>query len=111
MEKGVGIMNFYIFLWAIGLEFWLVVYVEFCCWFIDGCYGENFNWVQYYFQYQVLIKFFLDNIQEVYFDFLWVLGIQFEDYDICFVEDNWEFLILGVWGVGWEVWFDGMEVI
>jgi glycyl-tRNA synthetase alpha chain len=76
----------------------------------DGRYGENPNRVQHYYQYQVLIKPSPDRIQEIYLDSLRVLGIQPEEHDIRFVEDNWESPTLGAWGVGWEVWLDGMEI-
>ncbi|MBE9202474.1 glycine--tRNA ligase subunit alpha [Synechocystis salina LEGE 06099] len=109
-EKGAGTMNPHTFLRAIGPEPWSVAYVEPCRRPTDGRYGENPNRVQHYFQYQVLIKPSPDNIQEVYLDSLRALGIHPEDHDIRFVEDNWESPTLGAWGVGWEVWLDGMEV-
>lgn len=109
-EKGAGTMNPHTFLRAIGPEPWAVAYVEPCRRPTDGRYGENPNRVQHYFQYQVLIKPSPDNIQEVYLDSLRTLGIHPEDHDIRFVEDNWESPTLGAWGVGWEVWLDGMEV-
>jgi glycyl-tRNA synthetase alpha chain len=76
----------------------------------DGRYGENPNRVQHYYQYQVLIKPSPDRIQEIYLDSLRALGIKPEDHDIRFVEDNWEDAAVGAWGVGWEVWLDGMEI-
>jgi glycyl-tRNA synthetase alpha chain len=109
-EKGAGTMNPHTFLRAIGPEPWAVAYVEPCRRPTDGRYGENPNRFQHYFQYQVLIKPSLDNIQETYLDSLRVLGIHPEDHDIRFVEDNWESPTLGAWGVGWEVWLDGMEI-
>jgi len=109
-EKGAGTMNPHTFLRAIGPEPWAVAYVEPCRRPTDGRYGENPNRFQHYFQYQVLIKPSLDNIQEIYLDSLGVLGIHPEDHDIRFVEDNWESPTLGAWGVGWEVWLDGMEI-
>jgi glycyl-tRNA synthetase alpha chain len=109
-EKGAGTMNPHTFLRAIGPEPWAVAYVEPCRRPTDGRYGENPNRFQHYFQYQVLIKPSLDNIQEIYLDSLRVLGIHPEDHDIRFVEDNWESPTLGAWGVGWEVWLDGMEI-
>jgi glycyl-tRNA synthetase alpha chain len=109
-EKGAGTMNHHTFLRAIGPEPWAVAYVEPCRRPTDGRYGENPNRVQHYFQYQVLIKPSPDNIQEIYLDSLRVLGINPDDHDIRFVEDNWESPTLGAWGVGWEVWLDGMEV-
>ncbi|MBD2579192.1 glycine--tRNA ligase subunit alpha [Oscillatoria sp. FACHB-1406] len=109
-EKGAGTMNPHTFLRAIGPEPWSVAYVEPSRRPTDGRYGENPNRYQHYYQYQVLIKPSPDNIQEVYLDSLRALGIQPEDRDIRFVEDNWESPTLGAWGVGWEVWLDGMEI-
>ncbi|MGB3691136.1 MAG: glycine--tRNA ligase subunit alpha [Spirulinaceae cyanobacterium] len=109
-EKGAGTMNHHTFLRAIGPEPWSVAYVEPCRRPTDGRYGENPNRFQHYYQYQVLIKPSPDQIQEVYLDSLKALGILPEDHDIRFVEDNWESPTLGAWGVGWEVWLDGMEV-
>jgi glycyl-tRNA synthetase alpha chain len=109
-EKGAGTMSPHTFLRAIGPEPWAVAYVEPCRRPTDGRYGENPNRFQHYFQYQVLIKPSLDNIQEIYLESLRVLGIHPEDHDIRFVEDNWESPTLGAWGVGWEVWLDGMEI-
>ncbi|MGL6283675.1 MAG: glycine--tRNA ligase subunit alpha, partial [Microcoleaceae cyanobacterium] len=76
----------------------------------DGRYGENPNRFQHYYQYQVIIKPSPPNIQDVYLDSLRALGIKPEEHDIRFVEDNWESPTLGAWGVGWEVWLDGMEI-
>ncbi len=109
-EKGAGTMSHHSFLRAIGPEPWAVAYIEPCRRPTDGRYGENPNRVQHYFQFQVLIKPSPDNIQEIYLDSLRALGIKPEDRDIRFVEDNWESPTLGAWGVGWEVWLDGMEV-
>jgi glycyl-tRNA synthetase alpha chain len=109
-EKGAGTMSPHTFLRAIGPEPWSVAYVEPCRRPTDGRYGENPNRFQHYYQYQVLIKPSPDNIQEIYLDSLRVLGIVPEDHDIRFVEDNWESPTLGAWGVGWEVWLDGMEI-
>ncbi|WP_124969677.1 glycine--tRNA ligase subunit alpha [Aphanothece sacrum] len=109
-EKGAGTMSPHTFLRAIGPEPWSVAYVEPCRRPTDGRYGENPNRFQHYYQYQVLIKPSPDNIQEVYLDSLRALGIHPEDHDIRFVEDNWESPTLGAWGVGWEVWLDGMEI-
>ena len=109
-EKGAGTKSPHTFLRAIGPEPWAVAYVEPCRRPADGRYGENPNRVQHYYQYQVLIKPSLDNILEVYLDSLRTLGIKPEDHDIRFVEDNWEDAAVGAWGVGWEVWLDGMEV-
>jgi len=109
-EKGAGTMNPQTFLRALGTEPWSVAYVEPCRRPTDGRYGENPNRFQHYYQYQVLIKPSPDNIQQMYLDSLRVLGIHPEEHDIRFVEDNWESPTLGAWGVGWEVWLDGMEI-
>ncbi len=109
-EKGAGTMNPHTFLRAIGPEPWSVAYVEPCRRPTDGRYGENPNRAQHYFQYQVIIKPSPDEIQEKYLTSLEFLGINPREHDIRFVEDNWESPTLGAWGVGWEVWLDGMEV-
>lgn len=109
-EKGAGTKSPHTFLRALGPEPWSVAYVEPCRRPADGRYGENPNRYQHYYQYQVLIKPSPDNIQAVYLDSLRALGIVPEDHDIRFVEDNWEDAAVGAWGVGWEVWLDGMEV-
>jgi glycyl-tRNA synthetase alpha chain len=109
-EKGAGTMSPHTFLRAIGPEPWSVAYVEPCRRPADGRYGDNPNRSQYYYQYQVLIKPSPSNIQDIYLDSLRALGICPEEHDIRFVEDNWESPTLGAWGVGWEVWLDGMEV-
>ncbi len=109
-EKGAGTMNPHTFLRAICPEPWSVAYVEPCRRPTDGRYGENPNRFQHYYQYQVLIKPSPNDIQEIYLDSLRALGIKPEDHDIRFVEDNWESPTLGAWGVGWEVWLDGMEI-
>ena len=110
LEKGAGTMSPHSFLRAIGPEPWAVAYPEPCRRPNDGRYGDNPNRAQHYFQYQVLIKPSLDGIQEIYLSSLQSLGISSRDHDIRFVEDNWESPTLGAWGVGWEVWLDGMEV-
>lgn len=110
MEKGAGTMNPATFLRALGPEPWNVAYVEPSRRPTDGRYGENPNRLQHYFQYQVILKPSPDNIQEMYLDSLRALGIKPEEHDIRFVEDNWESPTLGAWGLGWEVWLDGMEI-
>ena len=110
LEKGAGTMSPHSFLRAIGPEPWAVAYPEPCRRPTDGRYGDNPNRAQHYFQYQVLIKPSLDGIQEIYLSSLEALGIKAKDHDIRFVEDNWESPTLGAWGVGWEVWLNGMEV-
>ncbi len=109
-EKGAGTKSPHTFLRAIGPEPWAVAYPEPCRRPTDGRYGENPNRYQHYFQYQVLIKPSPENIQDLYLDSLRALGIMPEDHDVRFVEDNWEDAAVGAWGVGWEVWLDGMEV-
>ncbi len=109
-EKGAGTKSPHTFLRAIGPEPWAVAYAEPCRRPADGRYGENPNRYQHYFQYQVLIKPSPKNIQELYLESLRALGIMPEDHDVRFVEDNWEDAAVGAWGVGWEVWLDGMEV-
>jgi len=110
MEKGAGTFNPNTFLRALGPEPWKVAYVEPSRRPTDGRYGENPNRLQHYFQYQVIIKPSPDNIQELYLQSLERLGINTKEHDIRFVEDNWESPTLGAWGLGWEVWLDGMEV-
>jgi len=109
-EKGAGTMNPHTFLRAIGPEPWRVAYAEPCRRPTDGRFGDNPNRAQHYFQYQVIIKPSPDGIQEKYLTSLESLGINPRNHDIRFVEDNWESPTLGAWGVGWEVWLDGMEV-
>ena len=109
-EKGAGTMNPNTFLRSIGPEPWSVAYTEPCRRPTDGRFGENPNRAQHYYQYQVIIKPSPNEIQETYLDSLERLGINTKDHDIRFVEDNWESPTLGAWGVGWEVWLDGMEV-
>ena len=109
-EKGAGTMNPHTFLRAIGPEPWSVAYAEPCRRPTDGRFGDNPNRAQHYFQYQVIIKPSPDGIQEKYLKSLEFLGINPKNHDIRFVEDNWESPTLGAWGVGWEVWLDGMEV-
>jgi len=109
-EKGAGTMSPHTFLRAIGPKKWSVAYTEPCRRPTDGRFGENPNRAQHYYQYQVIIKPSPDQIQETYLSSLEKLGIITKNHDIRFVEDNWESPTLGAWGVGWEVWLDGMEV-
>ena len=109
-EKGAGTMSPHTFLRAIGPKKWSVAYAEPCRRPTDGRFGENPNRAQHYYQYQVIIKPSPDQIQETYLSSLEKLGINTKNHDIRFVEDNWESPTLGAWGVGWEVWLDGMEV-
>lgn len=110
IEKGAGTMNPHTFFRVLGPEPWAVAYVEPSRRPTDGRYGQNPNRLQHYFQYQVIMKPSPDNIQDIYLQSLAELGIVIKDHDIRFVEDNWESPSLGAWGVGWEVWLDGMEV-
>ncbi len=109
-EKGASTMNPATFLRVLGPEPWNVANVDPCRRPTDGRYGENPNRLQHYFQYQVIMKPSPDNIQDLYLKSLETLGIKLADHDIRFVEDNWESPTLGAWGVGWEVWLDGMEI-
>ena len=109
-EKGAGTMSPHTFLRAIGPKKWSVAYAEPCRRPTDGRFGENPNRAQHYYQYQVIIKPSPDQIQETYLESLEKIGIITKNHDIRFVEDNWESPTLGAWGVGWEVWLDGMEV-
>lgn len=109
-EKGAGTMSPHTFLGALGPKPWNVAYVEPSRRPTDGRYAENPNRLQHYFQYQVIMKPSPLNIQDLYINSLEAIGIKKEEHDIRFVEDNWESPTLGAWGVGWEVWLDGMEV-
>lgn len=110
MEVGAGTFHPATFLRAIGPETWNAAYVQPCRRPTDGRYGENPNRLQHYYQFQVVLKPSPDNIQELYLDSLRELGINPLVHDIRFVEDNWESPTLGAWGLGWEVWLNGMEV-
>lgn len=110
VEVGAGTMSPHTFLKAIGPEPWEVVYVEPSRRPADGRYGENPNRVYQHHQLQVIMKPSVDDIQKRYLDSLIAIGINPEEHDIRFVEDNWEAPTLGAWGLGWEVWLDGMEI-
>lgn len=110
IEKGAGTFNPNTFLMSLGPEPWNVAYVEPSRRPKDGRYGENPNRVYQHHQFQVIMKPSPINIQELYLESLRVLGIEPEKHDIRFVEDDWESPTLGAWGLGWEVWLDGMEV-
>ncbi|WP_078597210.1 glycine--tRNA ligase subunit alpha [Evansella clarkii] len=110
VEKGAGTMNPMTFLRSIGPEPWNVAYVEPSRRPADGRYGENPNRLYQHHQFQVIMKPSPDNIQELYLESLKMLGINPEEHDIRFVEDNWEAPTLAAWGLGWEVWLDGMEI-
>jgi len=109
-EKGAGTFHPATFLRALGPEPWNVAYVEPSRRPTDGRYGENPNRLQHYYQFQVLLKPSPMNIQELYLDSLKSFGIDSAKHDIRFVEDDWESPTLGAWGLGWEVWLDGMEI-
>jgi glycyl-tRNA synthetase alpha chain len=110
MEVGAGTFHPATFLRSLGPEPWSAAYVQPSRRPTDGRYGENPNRLQHYFQYQVMIKPSPINIQEIYLDSLVMLGLDPLEHDIRFVEDNWESPTLGAWGLGWEVWLNGMEV-
>lgn len=110
MEVGAGTFHPGTFLRAIGPETWNAAYVQPCRRPTDGRYGENPNRLQHYYQFQVVLKPSPDNIQELYLESLTALGLDTKVHDIRFVEDNWESPTLGAWGLGWEVWLNGMEV-
>ena len=110
MEVGAGTFHTATFLRAIGPEPWSAAYVQPSRRPKDGRYGENPNRLQHYYQYQVALKPSPPDIQQLYLDSLVALGIDPRVHDIRFVEDDWESPTLGAWGLGWEVWLDGMEV-
>ncbi|MBP1510334.1 glycine--tRNA ligase subunit alpha [Acinetobacter nosocomialis] len=110
MEMGAGTFHTATFLRALGPETWNAAYVQPSRRPKDGRYGENPNRLQHYYQFQVVLKPNPDNIQQLYLDSLKAIGIDTLTHDIRFVEDNWESPTLGAWGLGWEVWLNGMEV-
>jgi len=110
IEMGAGTFHPSTFLGAIGPEPMRAAYVQPCRRPTDGRYGENPNRLQHYYQFQVILKPSPENIQELYLESLKELGIDMLSDDIRFVEDNWESPTLGAWGLGWEVWLNGMEV-
>lgn len=110
MEMGAGTYSPSTFFGALSKEDVKVGYVQPCRRPTDGRYGENPNRMQRFYQYQVIIKPSPEDIQDIYIESLKALGIKPEEHDIRFVEDNWESPTLGAWGVGWEVWLDGMEI-
>ncbi|WAK02821.1 glycine--tRNA ligase subunit alpha [Methylobacter sp. YRD-M1] len=109
-EVGAGTFHPATFLRAIGPEPWNTAYVQPSRRPTDGRFGENPNRLQHYYQFQVALKPSPDNIQELYLNSLRHLGLDLLEHDIRFVEDNWESPTLGAWGLGWEVWLNGMEV-
>ena len=110
LEVGAGTFHPATFLRAIGPEPWSAAFVQPSRRPTDGRYGENPNRLQHYYQVQVVMKPSPDNIQELYLESLNALGIDPKINDIRFVEDNWESPTLGAWGLGWEVWLNGMEI-
>ena len=110
LEVGAGTFNPATFLRALGPEPWNVAYVEPSRRPTDGRYGENPNRLQHYYQFQVILKPSPLLVQDIYLDSLRALGIEPRDHDVRFVEDDWESPTLGAWGLGWEVWLDGMEI-
>jgi glycyl-tRNA synthetase alpha chain len=109
-EKGAGTFNPATFLRVLGPEPWNVAYVEPSRRPTDGRYGENPNRLQHYYQFQVILKPNPLNILDLYLDSLRSFGLDPNKHDIRFVEDDWESPTLGAWGLGWEVWLDGMEI-
>ncbi len=110
MEMGAGTFHTATTLRALGPEPWNAAFVQPCRRPTDGRYGENPNRLQHYYQYQVILKPSPPNLQELYLGSLAAIGIDMLSHDIRFVEDDWESPTLGAWGLGWEVWCDGMEV-
>jgi glycyl-tRNA synthetase alpha chain len=110
IEKGAGTMNPATFLRVLGPEPWKVAHVEPSRRPADGRYGENPNRVQQHYQFQVILKPSPENIQEIYFKSLENLGIPRKEHDIRFIEGDWEAPTLGAWGLGWEIWLDGLEI-
>ncbi len=110
MEVGAGTFHPATTLRSIGPLPWKAAYVQPCRRPSDGRYGENPNRLQHYYQYQVILKPSPDNLQELYLGSLKAIGVDMSLHDVRFVEDDWESPTLGAWGLGWEVWCDGMEV-
>ena len=109
-EVGAGTFHTATTLRSLGPATWKTAYVQPCRRPTDGRYGENPNRLQHYYQFQVLLKPSPDNVQDLYLESLRAIGIEVEKHDIRFVEDDWESPTLGAWGLGWEVWLNGMEV-
>ncbi len=110
IEKGASTMNPATFLYVLGEKPWNMACIEPCRRPTDGRYGDNPNRLQNYFQYQVIMKPSPDDIQDRYLASLEKIGVKTKEHDIRFVEDDWESPTLGAWGVGWEVWLNGMEI-
>ena len=109
LEKGAGTFNPATFLRTLGPKPWKVAYVEPSRRPTDGRYGENPNRLQHYYQFQVILKPAPQDVQQLYLNSLKAIGLDPKEHDIRFVEDDWESPTLGAWGLGWEVWIDGME--
>ena len=110
MEMGAGTFHTATTLRALGPESWNAAFVQPCRRPTDGRYGKNPNRLQHYYQYQVILKPSPPDLQELYLGSLKAIGVDLLAHDIRFVEDDWESPTLGAWGLGWEVWCDGMEV-
>ncbi len=110
VEVGAGTFHWGTTLRSLGSDPWRAVYVQACRRPADGRYGQNPNRLQQHYQYQVMLKPAPSNSQQLYLDSLEAIGINAQEHDIRFVEDDWESPTLGAWGLGWEVWCDGMEV-
>jgi glycyl-tRNA synthetase alpha chain len=110
MEVGAGTFHPATLLRALGPEPWRAAYPQPSRRPTDGRYGENPNRLQHYYQYQVVLKPSPSDVQELYLDSLRTFGLDLLDHDIRFVEDDWESPTLGAWGLGWEIWLDGMEI-
>ncbi len=110
LEVGAGTFHTATFFRVLGPEHWNTGYVQPCRRPTDGRYGENPNRLGQYYQYQVILKPSPGNSQEIYIESLKALGVEPKKHDIRFVEDDWESPTLGAWGLGWEVWLDGMEI-
>jgi glycyl-tRNA synthetase alpha chain len=110
MRMGAGTFHTATTLRALGPDPWNAAFVQPCRRPTDGRYGENPNRLQHYYQYQVILKPSPPDLQDLYLGSLAAIGIDFTQHDIRFVEDDWESPTLGAWGLGWEVWCDGMEV-
>ncbi len=110
VEVGAGTFHPTTFLRSLGEGAWRVAYVQPSRRPTDGRYGENPNRLQHYYQYQVILKPSPDDVQELYLKSLESFGLNLVEHDVRFVEDDWESPTLGAWGLGWEVWLDGMEI-
>jgi glycyl-tRNA synthetase alpha chain len=110
LEVGAGTFHPATALRALGPDPWKAAYVQPSRRPADGRYGDNPNRLQHYYQFQVILKPSPPNFQQLYLDSLAAIGIDFSNHDVRFVEDDWESPTLGAWGLGWEVWCDGMEV-